>query len=103
MDQLRAAFGQHPKVGDIRGRGFFIGLELVADRESKAPLDPALGTNKALKAAAMERGLMIYPGGGTIDGRHGDHVLLAPPYILSDAHRGELMDKLTGAMTAVLG
>ncbi|PIE11792.1 MAG: aspartate aminotransferase family protein [Rhodobacterales bacterium] len=104
---LRAAledrFADHPHVGDIRGRGLFLGLELVADRDTKAPFDPARGVAKAVKATAMEAGLMCYPMGGTIDGQHGDHVLLAPPFILEDAQIGEIVDKLAVAFDAVIG
>ena len=84
MKRLRETFGDHPNVGDIRGRGLFIGLEFVKDRDSKAPFDPTLQINTILKRVAMENGLMCYPMGGTIDGRRGDHVLLAPPFIVSE-------------------
>ncbi len=100
---LRLAFGQHPNVGDIRGRGLFRGIELVADRETKAPFDPALGVHRKVKAAAFEAGLICYPMGGTIDGVRGDHVLLAPPFIIEDAQIGELVDKLAGALAVALG
>ena len=100
--RLRAAltdrFGQHPHVGDIRGRGLFQGMEFVEDRESKTPFDPAKAVNKIFKAAAFEAGLICYPMGGTIDGQHGDHVLLAPPYIITDDQIGELVDKLDIAL-----
>ncbi|MEM8698285.1 MAG: aspartate aminotransferase family protein [Pseudomonadota bacterium] len=91
---LRDAFGQHPHIGDIRGRGLFRGLEIVEDRDSKTPFDPARSINKAVKKAAFQAGLICYPMGGTIDGRRGDHVLLAPPFIMSDAQIGEITDKL---------
>ncbi len=100
LDELRAAFGQHPNIGDIRGRGLFIGLEFVADRDSKTPFDPALAINKALKKAAFDAGLACYPMGGTIDGKHGDHILLAPPFILTKDHVGEIVDKLKMAIQA---
>ena len=98
QDALTAAFGQHPNVGDIRGRGLFRGLELVADRESKQTFDPALGINKLIKRHAFEAGLACYPMGGTIDGIHGDHVLLAPPFIIEDAQIDELVTKLSKAI-----
>lgn len=100
---LEDRFGQAPHVGDIRGRGLFLGVELVADRESKAPFDPARGVAGKLKKAAFAEGLICYPMSGTIDGQHGDHVLLAPPFILSEDQVGELVDKLDRALTAVLG
>lgn len=99
---LKEAFGQHPNIGDIRGRGMFRGLEIVADRATKAPFDPALGINKKIKAAAFEAGLICYPMGGTIDGQRGDHVLLAPPFILEDAQIAELVDKLSTAFGRTL-
>lgn len=99
---LQNAFGQHPHVGDIRGRGMFRGLEFVSDRENKAPFSPEAKTAARLKAAAMENGLICYPMSGTIDGRHGDHVLLAPPFICSEAQIDELVDKLAHSIDAVL-
>ena len=76
----------------------FLGLELVADRTTKRPFDPALGLNARLKANAMREGLICYPSGGTSDGKAGDHVLLAPPYILTDAQLDELTTKLDRAL-----
>lgn len=80
---LRETFADHPHVGDVRGRGFFWGIELVADKAEKRPFNPALKVNANLKKDAMARGLLCYPFGGTVDGVNGDHVLLAPPYIAS--------------------
>ncbi|MBS8261590.1 aspartate aminotransferase family protein [Roseibium polysiphoniae] len=99
---LRDAFGQHPHVGDIRGRGLFRGIEIVEDRDTKAPFDPKRGVNKALKKAAFEAGLACYPMGGTIDGVRGDHILLAPPFIMTEAQVGEVVDKLAVAFKKVL-
>ena len=95
---LRDALGAHPHVGDIRGRGLFRGVELVEDRATKRPFDPAHRVNAKVKAAAMERGLMVYPMGGTIDGVRGDHVLLAPPFIASEADLDEIVGRLAGAI-----
>jgi adenosylmethionine-8-amino-7-oxononanoate aminotransferase len=95
---LRARFGQHPHIGDIRGRGLFRGLELVADRETKDVFDPSRKLHARIKAAAMDAGLICYPMGGTIDGQRGDHILLAPPFIISDDQIGELTDKLGQAI-----
>ena len=102
MGALVDRFGQHPHVGDIRGRGLFLGLELVEDRESKTPFAPERRLNAVLKKAAFARGLVCYPMGGTLDGRQGDHVLLAPPFILEDAQIGEIVDKLSGALDDAL-
>ena len=99
---LVAVLGQHPHVGDIRGRGLFRGVELVADRETKTPFDPAQRLAGRLKEAAFEAGLICYPMGGTRDGRAGDHVLLAPPFILEDSHIDEITTKLARAIDEVL-
>lgn len=95
---LHERFGQHPHVGDIRGRGLFQGIELVADRETKTPFDPTLGLAGKIKSAAFEAGLICYPMPGTRDGRVGDHVLLAPPFIISDDEIAELVSKLSEAI-----
>ena len=99
---LKDAFGQHPHIGDIRGRGLFRGLEIVEDRETKKPFAPGRAVHKAVKKTAFENGLICYPMGGTIDGRQGDHVLLAPPFILEDAHIDEMVGKLSATFDAVL-
>lgn len=103
QDGLVAALGQHPNVGDIRGRGLFRGVELVADRGTKEPLDPARKTHARIKREAMERGLMCYPMGGTIDGQRGDHVLLAPPYIINADEVDLIVERLADSIRAVLG
>jgi adenosylmethionine-8-amino-7-oxononanoate aminotransferase len=99
---LHERLGAHPNVGDLRGRGLFRGIELVADRASKAPLPPARQTHARIKAAAMARGLLCYPAGGTLDGVQGDHVLLAPPFTATMSHLEELVDKLAAAIDDVL-
>ncbi len=99
---LRDRFGQHPHIGDIRGRGLFRGIELVADRETKQPFDPARKLHAKIKANAFAEGLICYPMGGTIDGQIGDHVLLAPPFIIEDAQIDELTDKLSKAVDKAL-
>jgi adenosylmethionine-8-amino-7-oxononanoate aminotransferase len=99
---LKARFGQHAHVGDIRGRGLFVGIEFVQDHGSKTCIDPALKFNAKLKKAAFAEGLICYPMSGTIDGRQGDHVLLAPPFISQNTHLDELADKLGTAFEAVL-
>lgn len=100
--RLDSALGAHPHVGDIRGRGLFMGIELVQDRASKQTFDPALSLHARIKREAMARGLMVYPMGGTIDGRHGDHVLLAPPFIISDDELDQLTERLSGAIDAAI-
>ncbi len=100
--RLEARLGQHPHVGDLRGRGLFRGVELVADRETKAPFDPARKVAAKVKAAAFEAGLICYPMAGTIDGRAGDHVLLAPPFIITEDEIDMLVDRLAGAIDAAI-
>ena len=95
---LRKSLGAHPHVGDIRGRGLFMGVELVEDRATKRPFDAALKLYVKLKAEAMQRGLMVYPMGGTIDGERGDHVLLAPPFIATRAELDEIVARLAAAI-----
>jgi adenosylmethionine-8-amino-7-oxononanoate aminotransferase len=102
MQLLDARFGNHPNIGDIRGRGLLVAVELVADREMKAPFDPALAMHRRAKADAFDRGLLIYPSGGTIDGRNGDHVLLAPPYNVTDDEVETIVDLLAQTVDAVL-
>lgn len=102
MAALHAQFGQHPHVGDIRGRGLFLGVELVADRDKKTPFDPARKIAGKIKAAAFEAGMICYPMSGTIDGQNGDHVLLAPPFIISDDQIDELVQKLSSAIKTAL-
>ena len=95
---LHQSLDQHPYVDDIRGRGLFVGLELVANRDTKQPFDPSLTMHRKIKNAAMECGLMCYPMGGTIDGVRGNHVLLAPPFNIDDGHVDEIIAKLTHAI-----
>ncbi|PRX35304.1 Adenosylmethionine-8-amino-7-oxononanoate aminotransferase [Meinhardsimonia xiamenensis] len=99
---LEEAFGEHPHVGEVRGRGLFRALELVADRETKAPFEPGLGLAARIKREAFARGLICYPMSGTIDGRRGDHVLLAPPFIITEEQIGEVIGKLADALEASL-
>ena len=101
--KLRAAFGNHPHVGEIRGRGLFRALELVEDRATKRPFDPARKVHARLKKAALEAGLLCYPTGGTVDGVQGDHVLFAPPFIVTEGQLDELVDKFGSALSTTLG
>ncbi|WP_431822889.1 aspartate aminotransferase family protein [Burkholderia sp. F1] len=99
---LRERYAQHPHIGDVRGRGLFVGVEFVRDRASKAAFDPALKLNAVIKREAMQRGLMVYPMGGTIDGRQGDHVLLAPPFICTAQQIDTIVERLAGAIDAAV-
>jgi adenosylmethionine-8-amino-7-oxononanoate aminotransferase len=98
--RLRATFDGHPYVGDIRGRGLLMAVEIVADRASKRPFDPALRMHARIKVAAMARGLMVYPMGGTVDGNLGDHVLLAPPFVASAVDIDEIVRRLAASIDA---
>lgn len=100
--RLHERFDSHPNIGDIRGRGLFRGIELVQSRETKSTFDPSLKLHAKIKAAAMDEGLMCYPMGGTVDGLNGDHILLAPPFILQDSHLDELVDKLARSIDRAL-
>ena len=100
--RLTERFGNHRHVGDIRGRGMFWAIELIADRASRASFDPALKLHQKIKAEAFANGLGCYPGGGTVDGVRGDHVLLAPPYIASADEIDQIVDKLGTAVDNVL-
>jgi adenosylmethionine-8-amino-7-oxononanoate aminotransferase len=99
---LSQRFGNHPNIGDIRGRGLLLALELVADRSTKAPFDPAMAMHQRAKTEAFARGLLIYPSGGTADGRSGDHVLLAPPYNVTDGELDTIVDLLGDTLDAIL-
>lgn len=100
LRRLREELGDHPNVGDIRGRGLFLAVEFVADKKSKQVFDPGKKMHNRVQKAAMQRELMVYGMGGTIDGREGDHVLLAPPYICTEENVEELVAKLSDAVRA---
>ncbi|MGO3863088.1 MAG: aspartate aminotransferase family protein [Halomonas sp.] len=99
---LEAVLGASPYVGDIRGRGLFRGIELVADRDTKTPFDPSRKIHAKIKRQAMARGLISYPMGGTIDGIHGDHILLAPPYIISPDDVDLIIERIADAINAAI-
>ena len=99
QDELHNAFAEHPNVGDIRGRGLFVGIELVTDRAEKMPAAASLAGR--IKNEAMDQGLVIYPGGGTADGTHGAHILLAPPFIYDGRNVDELVGKLRTVLASV--
>lgn len=100
--ELQSAFADYPYVGDIRGRGLFVGVEFVADRATKATLDPALKTHAKLKATAKQNGLLVYPMGGTVDGVRGDHALLAPPFICAAADISQIVERFAQSVREVM-
>ncbi len=99
---LQDAFGNHPNIGDIRGRGLFIGIEFVKDKASKIPFPVSFPLHSLLKKAAMEAGLMIYPMSGTIDGQHGHHALIAPSFIINNQHIDEIIEKFQRALAQTI-
>ena len=99
---LTERLGNHPHIGDIRGRGLFWAIEFVADRASRAVFDPALRVNERVKRAVLAEGAAIYPMGGTIDGRQGDHVIVAPPYIVTEDDIAEIVDRVGRGVEAAL-
>ncbi|WP_027167806.1 aspartate aminotransferase family protein [Mesorhizobium sp. WSM3224] len=101
-ERLRQRFGNHHHVGDIRGRGLFQGVELVLDRATKLPFDPKIKLHARIKKEAMARGLMVYPMGGTIDGVRGDHVLIAPPFIVAELDVDRIVERLGDAVDAAI-
>ena len=102
FNALHQAFDSHPNVGDIRGRGLFLGIELVADKTTKSPFSPSYKLHSVLKATALRHGLMCYPMGGTIDGHQGDHVLLAPPLIISKQEIDQAVARLAVSLDEAL-
>lgn len=101
-EQLTARLGNHAHVGDIRGRGLFMGLELVKDRQNKTAFDPGFSLHTRVKKEAMARGLACYPAGGTIDGKFGDHIMLAPPFISSEDELALVVDRLAQSIDAAI-
>lgn len=100
---LAERFADHPHIGDVRGRGLFLGLELVADRQTKAAFPASAGLAAKVKHAAMDAGLVCYPASGNVDGLAGDHILLAPPYIISEDEIAQAIDRLEKAITSAVG
>ncbi len=100
--KLQAALGDHAHVGDIRGRGLFIGIEFVKDRDTKEPFDPDLKIHQRVMTQAMGEGLLCYGMGGTVDGRLGNHVLIAPPYTIEEPHEDEIVTKMSAAVAAAM-
>ncbi|WP_144141695.1 aspartate aminotransferase family protein [Paraburkholderia sp. BCC1884] len=100
--RLREHYAQHPHIGDVRGRGLFVGVELVKERADKTPFDAGRKLHAAIRREAFARGLMVYPMGGTVDGKIGDHVLLAPPFICSERDIDEIVSRLSDAIGGAL-
>ena len=99
---LLERFGSHPRVGDVRGRGLLRAIEIVEDRRSKKPFASTLKLHARIKQQAMAEGLICYPGGGTADGESGDHVLIAPPFNVTQSQIEEIVAKLASALDGAL-
>ena len=99
---LKSIFNQHPNVGDIRGRGLFIAIEFVEDRDTKVAVASELKLAASIKKSAQKNGLLCYPMSGTIDGKLGDHILLAPPFTISEHELDELVEKLSVTIDQVI-
>ena len=99
---LQQQFAEHPNVGDVRGRGLFLGIELVQDKQTKEPLNPNFNLPEQIRHTAMQHGLLCYPMGGTIDGRRGHHILLAPPFIINDAELELIVERLSSTLNEIL-
>ena len=102
MDTLRAELGQHPHVGDVRGRGFFVGIEFVADRETKEPFDRSCCVFVRIRDRGFENGLICYPVGGNVDGVRGDHAIISPPYNATRPELEEIVEKFVRTCREVL-
>lgn len=101
-NELHETLGDHPNIGDIRGRGLMVGIEFVADKDSKVPLNHRDKTHAKLRKVAMDKGLLIYPMSGTVDGIHGDHILLAPPFICTSADISRIVELVSATIFEVL-
>ncbi len=101
FQNLRDQFNDHQYIGDIRGKGLFVGLEIVENLSQKKPFDPSFKVSTKIKHAAFEAGLICYPASGTRDGKWGDHILLAPPFIINENHISEMVNKLSIAINSI--
>jgi hypothetical protein len=95
---LTGALGEHPALGEIRGRGLMVGIELVADRATRAPFPRAAKVTEAVVRGARERGVLIYSGTGLADGTNGDSILLGPPFVITDEELQRVADVLADAV-----
>jgi adenosylmethionine-8-amino-7-oxononanoate aminotransferase len=100
LHERLGALRAHPSVGDVRGLGLLAGIEFVRDRATKAPFDSATGYGLAVVQEAMRRGLLVYPGTGSVDGVAGDHILLAPPFIITRQQIDDTVRLLDETLTA---
>lgn len=102
VEGLRGRLGNSPHIGEIRGEGLFVAIEFVADAVTKAPFPHTSRLNARIKQEAWDRGLLVYAMGGAVDGQSGDHVLLAPPFIVSDEEIDRIVELFAEASSAAL-
>jgi adenosylmethionine-8-amino-7-oxononanoate aminotransferase len=100
--ELRDALGRFAEVGDVRGRGYLIGIELVRDRDTREPFPASRALSQAIGRRALEEGLICYPCAGNVGGVKGDTIIVAPPFNASEAELTELLEKLSGAIGRTL-
>ncbi|KPB71477.1 aspartate aminotransferase family protein [Pseudomonas cannabina] len=98
---LKESLGDLDIVGDVRGRGLFVGVEFVESRSTKAPFSGGGAYSAALKKEALQHGLLIYPGSGTVQGIEGNHVLFAPPFITSESELAQMVERFSAVVRAV--
>ena len=98
LEALRAL----PHVGDVRGRGLLAGVEFVEDEATRAPFPRGVGFAEAFTGAALDAGLVVWPNVGHADGTNGDLVMLAPPFVVSEAEVDEIVGRFTDAMQATV-
>jgi adenosylmethionine-8-amino-7-oxononanoate aminotransferase len=101
LDRLRTAFADEEVVGDVRGLGLLLCVELVQDRHSKKPFPRSAQVTEQVLDRAMELGLLLYPSTGNVDGTDGDYVLIGPPLTILDDEIDLIVDRLTGAVAGI--
>ncbi|KOS44371.1 hypothetical protein ACN38_g4734 [Penicillium nordicum] len=101
MQRLNKSIRELPHVGDIRGRGLFVGIEFVKDKQTKESFDPCEGIAYRVRQAIFDRDVAIYPGTGSVDGVRGDHIIIAPPFTVPKADLDRIVDILEEAFTEV--
>ncbi len=99
--RLWEAVGEHPNVGDIRGRGLLLGIELVADKHTKRAYSESMKIQTRFSYACLDNGLYVYQGGGTVDGKDGEHMLIAPPFIITEQQVEEIVHAISAALEQI--
>jgi hypothetical protein len=102
LQLLHARLDSHPHVGEVRGRGLMVGVEFVADRESRAPYPRSERVTERVIRAARDAGLVLYPSTGLADGTNGDAILMGPPFVITDDELQAIVDRLSGAIEAAV-